>query len=287
MADMKGNQTTKEEFVTHDFNPFEDSSTTKMNFPCKWQAKFERTFGITFLAFEGTLERLQTAGEVVVDTPRMVIDVQTTMDSHDVAMDLWDATRVIDVTFNADHENIKIEEAWQNVGDLQEVVGSYIAVNQCLLVFNDESEIKKIAAAENLEVRISTHKGFLDLDDQEEEKMQEAFKLFYNQVYDSSAFTNELENLKQSAQKEIEEHEKGGCFIATAVYGTHHHPDLTVLRNFRDETLKSNQLGSSFVDFYYRYGPTWALWTKQRPLLSSSLRRIISAFVTVLKKQKD
>ena len=49
---------------------------------------------------------------------------------------------------------------------------------------------------------------------------------------------------------------KGRCFIATAVFEEEPWAtELWVLRQYRDQVLKSSSLGRSFVFFYYKYSP--------------------------------
>ncbi len=47
----------------------------------------------------------------------------------------------------------------------------------------------------------------------------------------------------------------GGCFIATAAYGSSLEPHVRILSKFRDHYLLSNRPGKSFVKYYYEYSP--------------------------------
>jgi hypothetical protein len=60
---------------------------------------------------------------------------------------------------------------------------------------------------------------------------------------------------------------KGGCFIATAAYGSPLHSHVKVLRDVRDKYLMPTKPGRTLVFFYYKYSPSVAnLITKHRAL---------------------
>jgi len=50
----------------------------------------------------------------------------------------------------------------------------------------------------------------------------------------------------------------GGCFIATAAYGTTMADQIDTLRVFRDTFLLSNPVGTAFADLYYHFSPAIA-----------------------------
>jgi uncharacterized repeat protein (TIGR02543 family) len=65
---------------------------------------------------------------------------------------------------------------------------------------------------------------------------------------------------------------KGGCFIATAAYGSPLHPHLDILRDFRDKYLMSNVFGLKLVELYYRYSPGIAGFIAEHKLLKAAVR---------------
>lgn len=52
----------------------------------------------------------------------------------------------------------------------------------------------------------------------------------------------------------------GGCYIATAVYGSYDCPEVWVLRRYRDYTLAQNCFGRSFIRLYYAVSPMLIAW---------------------------
>lgn len=52
----------------------------------------------------------------------------------------------------------------------------------------------------------------------------------------------------------------GGCYIATAVYGSYECPQVWTLRRFRDYTLAETWYGRAFIRTYYAISPTLVKW---------------------------
>jgi len=64
-----------------------------------------------------------------------------------------------------------------------------------------------------------------------------------------------------------EDSKKGGCFIATAAYGSPLHPYVKTLRDFRNKYLMPNKFGHALVYSYYKYSSFFAnLITKHKVL---------------------
>ncbi len=57
------------------------------------------------------------------------------------------------------------------------------------------------------------------------------------------------------------------CFVATVAYGDIDHPDLDLLRHFRDHVLIRSDIGRHFVALYYRIGPHLARFISGYPVL--------------------
>jgi hypothetical protein len=52
----------------------------------------------------------------------------------------------------------------------------------------------------------------------------------------------------------------GGCYVATAVYGSYDCPQVWTLRRYRDYTLAETWYGRAFVHTYYAISPTLVKW---------------------------
>lgn len=84
-----------------------------------------------------------------------------------------------------------------------------------------------------------------------------------------SAFLHELiqihsvhneEYIQELIQVNSTPFKMGGCYVATAVYGSYDCPQVWTLRRFRDDTLAETWYGRAFIHLYYAVSPTLVKW---------------------------
>ena len=75
----------------------------------------------------------------------------------------------------------------------------------------------------------------------------------------------------------------GGCYIATAVYGSYDAPQVLVLRRYRDETLTKSIVGRLFIKIYYFLSPPFASRLNNARRMNGFVRGVLDKIVFHLK----
>ena len=78
---------------------------------------------------------------------------------------------------------------------------------------------------------------------------------------------------------------QGGCYIATAVYGSYDCPEVWVLRRFRDNWLSSRFWGRLFIRMYYKTSPTIVRLFGKDKWFNHFWRSLLDKFTVYLKQK--
>lgn len=82
--------------------------------------------------------------------------------------------------------------------------------------------------------------------------------------------------------KPLTDNTSGGCYIATAVYGSYDCPQVWTLRRYRDYSLAKNWFGRAFIRFYYATSPTLVKWFGRMNWFNVGCRKILDKLVNKL-----
>ena len=91
----------------------------------------------------------------------------------------------------------------------------------------------------------------------------------------------QVRKMNSTYSKPTSNSDSGGCYIATMVYGDYNHPQVMVLRHFRDDVLQQHSWGRAFVRFYYRNSPGWVERLKDKKGVNRFIKAILDQFIKV------
>jgi hypothetical protein len=77
--------------------------------------------------------------------------------------------------------------------------------------------------------------------------------------------------------------DSGGCYIATMVYGDYDHPQVMILRQFRDNVLDKSSFGKWFIKMYYHYSPELVEKLKDKTTTNNVIRKALNIFIKIIK----
>lgn len=77
----------------------------------------------------------------------------------------------------------------------------------------------------------------------------------------------------------------GGCYVATAVYGSYDCPQVWTLRRYRDYTLAETWYGRAFIKTYYAISPTLVKWFGHTEWFKNMWREKLDRMVSELQAE--
>ena len=176
-----------------------------------------------------------------------------------------------------------------------DVLNQYASIRELLARHeNISSEVSEVRALANdwcrgllqpvaLQCTTDAHAALTEL--QRRRNLQNSASSRQSRItHDASAnkTTEESQPTAETSTPAAKKKRKKFCFIATAVYGSYDHPDVLVLRSFRDNTLQDYVWGRKFIAWYYEHGPAYAEWIKSRPFLASLVHLALRGVVLFL-----
>lgn len=103
----------------------------------------------------------------------------------------------------------------------------------------------------------------------------------YNSKYIDKVKTNSKRFGKKVSS--IAENATTGCYIATMAYGDYNHPQVMILRQFRDEVLGRSLFGKAFIKMYYYYSPKLVMKLKNKKSANLIIRMTLNQFIKLIK----
>ncbi|NKQ38223.1 MAG: hypothetical protein HF967_01870 [Methanosarcinales archaeon] len=99
-------------------------------------------------------------------------------------------------------------------------------------------------------------------------------------IYDNASYKKRTSNTKIKQRNKA----NGGCFIATAAYGTPFAEEINILRFWRDTFLLKYYLGNLFVKFYYKTSPSIANFIRDKDWMKNIVKFFLNPFIKLLNK---
>ncbi len=98
-----------------------------------------------------------------------------------------------------------------------------------------------------------------------------------------SGIQSSLNQITSSYSRSRTTSSSSGCYIATMAYGSYDHPQVIVLRNYRDNVLSKSFLGIEFIQFYYKYSPVLVEKLKDKPVVNKIIKSVLNIFISLVK----
>lgn len=101
----------------------------------------------------------------------------------------------------------------------------------------------------------------------------------------TSQYYNSNSSTLVSMNRRLNLSDNGACYIATMAYGDYEHPQVQILRHFRDLYLAQRNWGKWFIKTYYKYSPKLVDKLKNHTLINKFIRKSLDGFISCIKNK--
>jgi tetratricopeptide (TPR) repeat protein len=176
-----------------------------------------------------------------------------------------DCTKAIEISQENAEPYYNRGLAYANIGEIAKAVYDYNKVIE-LDPQNAEAYAKRgylNSQLGNMQETIRDYEEFLRLDPNNK---------------NAALVRDELEQMRSNKAPSSVGTSSGGCYIATAVYGSYDAPEVLCLRRFRDEILAASIFGRLFIRLYYFLSPPIAERLKDTQCINAVVRKMLDMF---------
>ncbi len=247
--------------------------------PDSWEATFYVTY---YQAMQCTIENISSAAYSICNCEEQVLDlIKTNVEKErqrNILQEIYEQLASISsMFFNAakdyyesidtEIQNDYLQEYINNASASADVM--YSLGNLVISKFGNEyGSIASLAWKDAIEI----HKDYVKyLQDQD------------GNIKFIDEYVQKIQELDSTYQKpEVET--SGGCYVATAIYGSYDCPEVWVLRRFRDNTLDNYLIGRWFIKVYYAISPALVRWFGETSIFKCVLTPVLDRFVSYLRR---
>lgn len=227
--------------------------------PTSWEASF---YLVYFKAMECKIAQIQSAGISVancIDTVlKLIKDHVEGRDEQVKAVQevCLRCTLIAGMLYNGAKNHYEGIDLQIQSNYIQEMVNNCCAARNIMYtlgdnvdaLFSDYEELH-VCATSAWKDGITKHSGLMRYFDQ-----KEANKGIIDE------YAAKVKKYETSYTEPTVNTSSGGCYVATAVYGSYDCPQVWTLRRFRDYTLAETWYGRAFIHTYYAISPTLVKW---------------------------
>jgi hypothetical protein len=223
----------------------------------------------------GKLERFQKLSDTVANAKDLVVSCKPKLDNIKRALSSTDDFYL----------NISSAVVGNAQGMLVSAVNKIQEGLQVQVIIDRHSAISNLKTVVQGAIEVTTLLGSFDMSTELRSRYnsnKNALQSILSQLGGSSSSSSSSRTTFSSTSR-TGSGKSGGCYIASMAYGSYEHPQVLLLRKFRDETLANSAFGRNFISAYYKVSPKLVELLKGKQKINSVIRTLLNIFIRFIK----